>query len=101
MRELWREMWDLSDQCWTQMSKTLTSLADGADLLLTGQSYQEAVVNVAEYLNVPLATLHHVPVRANGQLVPLLPSPLARVSNDGVRLVRLAPEQESRGRAAP
>lgn len=80
MRELWREMWDLSDQCWTQMSKTLTSLAEGADLLLTGQSYQEAVVNVAEYLNVPLATLHHVPVRANGQLVPLLPPPLARAS---------------------
>ncbi|OBG67262.1 glycosyltransferase [Mycobacterium sp. E735] len=80
MRELWREMWDLSDQCWTQMSKTLTSLAEGADLLLTGQSYQEAVVNVAEHLNVPLATLHHVPVRANGQLVPLLPPPLARAS---------------------
>lgn len=79
MRDLWREMWDLSDQCWTQMSKTLTSLAEGADLLLTGQSYQEAVVNVAEYLDVPLATLHHVPVRANGQLVPL-PAPLARAS---------------------
>ncbi|WP_374021679.1 glycosyltransferase [Mycobacterium sp. HNNTM2301] len=80
MRELWREMWDLSDQCWTQMSKTLTSLAEGADLLLTGQSYQEAVVNVAEHLGVPLATLHHVPVRANGRLVPLLPPPLARAS---------------------
>lgn len=80
MRELWREMWDLSDQCWTQMSKTLTSLAEGADLLLTGQSYQEAVVNVAEHLGVPLVTLHHVPVRANGRLVPLLPPPLARAS---------------------
>jgi UDP:flavonoid glycosyltransferase YjiC (YdhE family) len=77
---LWREMWELSDQCWTQMSRTLTSLADGADLLLAGQSYQEAAVSVAEHLNVPFATLHHVPVRPNGQLVTILPSPLARFS---------------------
>lgn len=80
LRKLWREMWDLSDQTWTQMSRTLASLADGADLLLTGQSYQEAVVNVAEHLNIPLATLHHVPVRANGRLVPRLPSPLGRLA---------------------
>ena len=80
LRKLWHEMWELSDQCWTQMSKTLTSLADGADLLLVGQSYQEAAINVAEYLDVPLATLHHVPIRANGGLVPILPSPLARSS---------------------
>lgn len=78
LRKLWHEMWKLSDECWTQMSKTLTSLADGADLLLTGQSYQEAVVSVAEYLNVPLATLHHVPARPNGVLVPILPSPVGR-----------------------
>src|ERR1700761_8284673 len=69
LKVLWREMWELSDQCWTQMSRTLTSVADGADLLLAGQSYQEAAVSVAEHLNVPFATLHHVPVRPNGQLV--------------------------------
>jgi UDP:flavonoid glycosyltransferase YjiC (YdhE family) len=80
MRKLWREMWELSDQTWTQMSRTLSSLAEGADLLLTGQSYQEAVVNVAEHLNVPLATLHHIPVRANGQLVPRVPSPIGRLA---------------------
>ena len=80
LRELWHEMWTHSDECWTQMSKTLTSLADGADLLLTGQSYQEAVISVAEYLNVPLATLHHVPARANGQLVPILPSAVGRLA---------------------
>jgi UDP:flavonoid glycosyltransferase YjiC (YdhE family) len=83
LRRLWREMWGLSDQIWTQMSRTLTSLAEGADLLLVGQSYQEAAVNVAEYLDIPMATLHHVPVRANGQLVPILPSPLARFAMMG------------------
>ncbi|OBG62531.1 MULTISPECIES: glycosyltransferase [unclassified Mycobacterium] len=77
LRKLWHEMWELSDESWTQMSKTLSSVADGADLLFVGLSYQEAAVNVAEYLNVPLATLHHVPVRANGELLPLPPA-LAR-----------------------
>ncbi|GAB4717440.1 glycosyltransferase [Mycobacterium avium subsp. hominissuis] len=78
LQKLWREMWELSDECWMQMSKALTSVADGADVLLVGQSYQEVAVSVAEYLNIPLATLHHVPARANGELVPILPAPLAR-----------------------
>ncbi|MCV7309391.1 glycosyltransferase [Mycobacterium paraffinicum] len=80
LRKLWHEMWKLSDESWTQMSKTLASVAGGADLLFVGLSYQEAAVNVAEYLNIPLATLHHVPVRANGELLPVLPSPLARLA---------------------
>ncbi|EFG74451.1 glycosyltransferase family 28 N-terminal domain protein [Mycobacterium parascrofulaceum ATCC BAA-614] len=78
MRSMWREMWDLSDQCWSQMSTTLVSVAGGADLLLTGQSYQEPAANVAEYYDMPLATLHHVPMRPNGQVVSMLPAPLAR-----------------------
>ncbi|MGV0554717.1 glycosyl transferase family 1, partial [Mycobacterium kansasii] len=74
----WREMWDLSDQCWAQMNTTLMSLADGADLLFAGQSYQETAANVAEFYDLPLATLHHVPMRPNGQVVAILPPPLAR-----------------------
>ena len=41
------------------MSTTLTSLAEGADLLVTGLAYQEAAANVAEYYDIPLATLHY------------------------------------------
>jgi len=78
LRRLWREMWDLSDQCWTQMNTTLVSLAEGADLLFAGLSYQEPAANVAEYYDIPLATLHHVPMRPNGQVVSILPSALAR-----------------------
>lgn len=78
MRSMWREMWDLSDQCWAQMNTTLMSVADGADLLFAGQSYQEPAANVAEYYDIPLATLHHVPMRPNGQVVSILPAPLAR-----------------------
>ena len=73
-----RELWELATQCWGEMSTTLTSLADGADLLLTGLNFEQPAANVAEYYDIPLATLHHFPMRDNGQLVPILPSPLIR-----------------------
>lgn len=61
---------------WAEMSRTLTALADGADLLLTAQTYHGVVANVAEYYDIPVAGLHHFPVRVNGQIgVPFLPSP--------------------------
>jgi UDP:flavonoid glycosyltransferase YjiC (YdhE family) len=73
-----REAVEPFTQAWAEMSTTLTSLADRADLLFTGQIYQEAAANVAEYYDIPLATLHYYPVRVNGHLVPILPSPLIR-----------------------
>ncbi|SPM43088.1 hypothetical protein MNAB215_5310 [Mycobacterium numidiamassiliense] len=63
---------------WAQMGTTLRSLADGADLLLTGLTFREAAANVAEYYDIPLAILHHFPVRAHGQLGRILPAPLTR-----------------------
>jgi UDP:flavonoid glycosyltransferase YjiC (YdhE family) len=61
---------------WAQMSRTLTPLADGADLLVTGQTYHGVVANVAEYYDIPLAGLHHFPICVNGQLAfPSIPSP--------------------------
>jgi UDP:flavonoid glycosyltransferase YjiC (YdhE family) len=78
IRRLWREMWDLSDQCWAQMNTTLMAVADGADVLVAGQSYQEPAANVAEYYDIPLVTLHHIPMRPNGRLVSILPPRLGR-----------------------
>jgi UDP:flavonoid glycosyltransferase YjiC (YdhE family) len=80
LRRLWREMWDLSDQAWMGMSDTLARIAEGADLLFAGQSYQEPAANVAEFHNIPFATLHNTPVRVNAQLLSRLPRPLARLS---------------------
>jgi UDP:flavonoid glycosyltransferase YjiC (YdhE family) len=60
------------------MSRTLTSVAGGADLLITGVSYEELVFDVAEYCNVPLATVLWFPMRVNGRLVPNLPAPVIR-----------------------
>jgi UDP:flavonoid glycosyltransferase YjiC (YdhE family) len=75
---LLRESREVGTQCWGEMSTTLTSLADGADLLITGVSYQELAVNVAEYRNIPLATVLWLPIRVNGHFVPFLPAPLIR-----------------------
>jgi UDP:flavonoid glycosyltransferase YjiC (YdhE family) len=64
--------------CRGEISTTLTSLADGADLLFTGLGFEEFAANVAEHYGIPLATLHYFPIRANGQLLPFLPAPLGR-----------------------
>lgn len=63
---------------WAEMSATLKTLADGADLIVSGQTYQGVVANVAEYYDIPMAALHHFPHRVNGQLIPYLPAPLIR-----------------------
>ncbi len=78
IRELWRENWELSTQCWTEMSKTLMSEAEGADLIFTGLVFEDGAANIAEYYGIPLATLHYMPMRPNGQLMPYLPAPVSR-----------------------
>jgi UDP:flavonoid glycosyltransferase YjiC (YdhE family) len=65
-------------QVWAEMGTTLKSLTDGADLLLTGVAQQGLAANVAEYQGIPLATLHYLPARVNGQLLPGVPSSLIR-----------------------
>ncbi|MDT5114759.1 MAG: hypothetical protein QOE30_498 [Mycobacterium sp.] len=73
-----REDWQLLTQSWEETSTTLTSLADGADLLFTGVIGEQSAANVAEYFDIPLATLHTFPMRPNAQLAPGVPAPLAR-----------------------
>jgi UDP:flavonoid glycosyltransferase YjiC (YdhE family) len=97
-----REAMEHVAQRWSEVSTTLTSLADGADLLLTGVSYQEAAANVAEYYDIPLAAWHHVPMRANGHLIPIVPSPLIRSAmavSDWVqwRMTKQAEDAQRRG----
>ncbi|KAA8963876.1 glycosyltransferase [Mycobacterium sp.] len=63
---------------WAQMSTTLAALADGADVLVSGVSYQELAATVAEYHDLPLAMLLWFPIRVNGRVVPVLPPPVIR-----------------------
>ncbi|OBA84271.1 glycosyl transferase family 1 [Mycobacterium sp. 1164966.3] len=78
LRSSWQEVWEPVNECWEQMTATLMSLSDGADLLFTGLSFEQPAANVAEYYDIPLATLHYHPMRPNGQFVPFLPAPLVR-----------------------
>src|SRR5690349_1302962 len=61
-RNVVRAVKDIYAQGWAEMSDTLTSLADGADLLFTGHTYQGVALNVADYHDIPLAALHYFPV---------------------------------------
>ena len=87
LRRLWtirepikivQELWEPIIRYWGEMSKTLTSLAEGADLLCTGLFFEDVAANVAEYYDIPLVTLHYFPVRPNGQVVPILPTRVVR-----------------------
>jgi UDP:flavonoid glycosyltransferase YjiC (YdhE family) len=80
LNRMGRETHEFATHCWAEMTTTLASLADGADLLLTGLIFEQPAVNVAEYYDIPLATLHFFPVRAQGQLLPFLPAPLTRAA---------------------
>jgi UDP:flavonoid glycosyltransferase YjiC (YdhE family) len=57
----WQMLWDAT-QLWPKLGTALTSLADGADLLLTDASEQGLAANVAEYYDIPLAALHMCPI---------------------------------------
>jgi UDP:flavonoid glycosyltransferase YjiC (YdhE family) len=80
-RNIVRAVKDIYAQGWAEMSSTLVSLADGADLLFTGHTYQGVALNVADFYDIPLAALHYFPVRTNGHLgiasLPAIP-PLTR-----------------------
>lgn len=80
LKRLLAESREPGTKAWAEMSTTLTSVAAGADLLMTGLSYEELALNVAEYHQVPLATLLWFPVRANGHLVPKVPAPVIRAA---------------------
>lgn len=75
-----RESREPGIRSWNEMSTTLASVADGADLLITGVSYEELVVDVSEYCGIPLATVLWFPIRVNGCLVPGLPAPVIRTA---------------------
>ena len=59
-----RTMTELTQEITRALSEwgtTLVTLADGADLLLTGRGERGLAANVAEYYDIPLATLHFFP----------------------------------------
>lgn len=81
LSRLGREIGDFITECWTsETTRTLASLAEGAELVVAGVGFEQFAANVAEYYDIPLATLHYFPMRANGQVLPFLPAPLGRAA---------------------
>jgi UDP:flavonoid glycosyltransferase YjiC (YdhE family) len=81
---LGREIAEIVTQCWTEEAfATLKSLADGADLIISGYGFEQFPFNVAEYYDIPFAMLHWFPIRPNGKVLPLLPAPLGRAAMRG------------------
>ncbi|OBA84267.1 glycosyl transferase family 1 [Mycobacterium sp. 1164966.3] len=77
---LGRKDWELFTQFWDEANTTLTSLADGADLLFTDAGFDRPVANVAECYDIPLATLHTSPLQADPNFVPMVLSPPIRAA---------------------
>ncbi|WP_428339278.1 glycosyltransferase [Mycobacterium sp.] len=69
---------------WVDKGAALASLADGADLIVTGMNEQRLAANIAELQNIPLVALHSFPARIqpsgalNSMLVQLSEQPLRR-----------------------
>ncbi|KAA0103206.1 glycosyltransferase [Mycolicibacterium sp. P1-5] len=76
---LGREIGEIVTRCWTEEAfATLTSLADGADLIIAGYGFEQFSANVAEYYDIPLVTVDFFPTRANGRVLPRLLPPIGR-----------------------
>jgi len=80
VQKYFRESREPGSRAWGEMSRTLVPVAAGADLLVTGVSYEELVFDVAEYCGVPLSTVLWFPMRVNGKLLPNLPEPVLRAA---------------------
>lgn len=77
--EMGRETQEQTTRCLEHMTTTLKSLAADADLLVGGLIFEQPPVDIAEYYDLPLATLHYFPLRPNGRLfLPFVPPPITR-----------------------
>lgn len=61
---------DYASDGWDQMNDALTLMAKGAQVIVSGTTYQELAANVAEAKNIPFAALHMFPARANTHVLP-------------------------------
>lgn len=80
LQKMYREDWEFQQRCRSELGSVLMSVTEGADLLFHGQVFEDLADNVAEYYGIPMATLHYIPLRPNGQFLWFLPAPLGRVT---------------------
>ncbi len=70
-------------KAWLDKGTALASLAEGADVLMTGMNEQRLAANIAEYHDIPLVALHFFPPRV--QPSGALNESLARMSEEPLR----------------
>ena len=75
-------------QLWPELGTALTSLADGADLLLTDASELGLAANVAEYYDIPQAAVHIYPIPPGHTR-----SPITKQAEDAQRRALGLPEE--------
>jgi UDP:flavonoid glycosyltransferase YjiC (YdhE family) len=83
------EMLRSISELWPTLGTALTSLADGADLVLTDASQQGLAANVAEYYDIPQAALHYYPIGLGGETG----SQLTKEAEDALRSALGLPEE--------
>jgi UDP:flavonoid glycosyltransferase YjiC (YdhE family) len=84
LARLGEEIGEIVTQCWNEEAfSTLMSVAEGADVIMAGNGFEQFAANVAEYHGIPLVTVDFFPMRANGKVLPLLPAPLGRAVMTG------------------
>ena len=75
---------------WMDKGTALASLAEGADLLISGMNERRLAANIAEYQNIPLVSLHFFPSRI--QPSGALNESLAKMSEEPLRRALGMPE---------
>ncbi|PND54900.1 glycosyl transferase family 1 [Mycobacterium sp. ENV421] len=80
LHKLYSEDWEFSMRCRRELNTALMTLAEGADVLFHGQVFEDLAANVAEYYDIPMVTLHYIPLRPNGQFLWFLPPALSRMA---------------------
>ncbi|BBY62448.1 glycosyl transferase family 1 [Mycolicibacterium helvum] len=80
LRKMYQDDWEFQERCRSELGQVLMSVTEGADLLFHGQVFEDLADNVAEYYAIPMATLHYIPLRPNGNFLWFLPAPLSRVT---------------------
>ena len=83
LQRLGSEIGDIVTRCWTEEAfSTLMTAAEGADLIIAGNGFEQFAANVAEYYRIGLVTVDFFPMRSNGKVLPL-PAPVGRAVMTG------------------
>ena len=104
LRELARSRGEIAGPLlrgWQEMSATLMSLADGADLIFSGINFEDAAANVAEHYGIPHGDPALLPAAPQQSGPAVSAGAVESRGRAGVLVGVLARDQEGRGHPAP